>query len=410
MLKAVVPQDAPSTTTYRSTPRWRRANVVLGKVIPSLLLLFAVKGYRLVLLEVFPHVISRNRFAGVSYFAWVHLTLAASAWSYFQVYFEPLDPPKEKDPPLAVQERRVVFACEKDGSPARCWKDRCGGACRSIRTRHCRDCGTCRAGQHHHCSFADNCVTTSRTFKPFTCFLFYAAALLVVALVPLAPLQLRACREVIKQTWSSSLLQQRWWSRWYGWAGGPVWHYAGALYLGYKHYQTIAPDRPLLVADVETRTIKQGGVTYAYDVPLYPSLAVPHLGTLVIVLFAVMISLIAFAMIAVIVRDTRTDTTPIQVERTRLWRQQQGQPNPDYDARFRLWVPLPKEESTEGGAIVIVDPDVPLFDLGPEENWRRLMGEKWWHWFLPWIPSRVSDFDFNPAVLASLEEQARKAQ
>ncbi|GAA5909184.1 hypothetical protein JCM6882_003760, partial [Rhodosporidiobolus microsporus] len=90
--------------------------------------------------------------------------------------------------------------------------------------------------------------------------------------------------------------------------------------------------------------------------------------------------------VIVIVRNSRSGLSAVQVERTRRWRLQRGQANPDYDARLRVWVPLPKEQSEAGGAVVVADPDVPLFDLGAEENWTSLMGERCWQWLMPWVP------------------------
>ncbi|GAA5972640.1 hypothetical protein JCM11641_002950 [Rhodosporidiobolus odoratus] len=385
-------QQVSSSLSRHSAPRWQRANFWLGKLIPTLLLIFATMGYRLVIAEVFPLVYRRSRPEGLTYFGWVHLTLALTGWSYLKVYFQSLDPPREKEPPLEVLERRVVFACHADGQPMRCLRDRCAGAWQSLRTRHCRDCGTCRERFDHHCAFMDNCVSAT-TFKPFFTFLLYAFLLLIVALVPLTPLQLKACREVIQQTWSTPFMQDRWWSRWYSWAGGPVWRYGGALFLGYEHYHRLAPDRPPLIPDVRTRFIRQGPATFAYDEPLYPSLAIPRLSTLVIVLFAALISAIALAMLVTVIRNTTTGFSTVQLERTRRYRRQvaptpaqSGQPeNPAaYDARFRLWIPLSRDECPAGGSVVLVEPDAPLFDFGSRENWKSAMGERWWKWVVPW--------------------------
>ncbi|GAA6035989.1 hypothetical protein JCM8097_005202 [Rhodosporidiobolus ruineniae] len=384
-----MPQGAASHAvpprTPRTRPRWKRANFWLGKLIPLLLLIFAVKGYSLVIREVVPLVYRHRPLAGLVYFAWVHLALTLTAYSYLVVYFASQEPPEDKEPLPAVQEKRVVFACKEDGSPRRCHRGQCGGAYLSIRSRHCNDCGTCRPFFDHHCSFMDNCVFGA-TLKPFFCFLVYAALLLLVALVPFAPLQYRACREVIQQTWHTEFMYERWWNRWFSWAGGPVWRYAGALFLGYRHYLHLAPNRPLLIPDTITRTFRRGPVTYAHDVPLYPSFAIPRLSTLAVVVFALLITSIALAMIVVIVRNARSGVSAVQLERLRIWAFQRDEPNPTYDARIRLWVPLAPSESEDGGAVVLVEPDVPLFDLGPGENWRRLMGEKWWHWVLPWVP------------------------
>ncbi|BGP44507.1 Putative E3 ubiquitin-protein ligase [Rhodotorula kratochvilovae] len=376
----------------------RRPNVWLGKVIPLVLLVFAVRGYTLVLLEIIPLLWSRRPLLAVIYAGVVHFTLAMTAYSYFTVYFLPLDPPRETEPP------KEVYACDASGAPLHCHRARCGGAYQSLRTRHCRDCGTCRPVFDHHCGFMDNCVC-GPTLKPFACFLGYAAALLLVALVPLTPMQWRACREVVRETWWSEEMRDGWWTGWRGWVGGPVYRYAGALLLGYRQYQRSAHERPLLIPDTYTRTFRRGAVTYAHDVPLYPSLAVPCLSTLFVTFFAAFISVIALVMLYVVTRNARRGLTSVQLERNKLHRSSLAI-TAGYDARQRVFVPLPEREG--GGAVVLVEPDVPLFDLGKEENWKRVMGERWWEWGMPWVPSRMNDLVLNPEVVIELEERARK--
>lgn len=68
----------------------------------------------------------------------------------------------------------------------------------------------------------DSCITGSRTFKPFVCFLFYTVALVGVAIVPLAPLQLAAVSEVVSATWDLEWMHENWWKNWWSWIGGPV--------------------------------------------------------------------------------------------------------------------------------------------------------------------------------------------
>lgn len=254
----------------------------------------------------------------------------------------------------------------------------------------------------------DNCVSTSSTFKPFLQFIFYAILLLSVALVPLAPLQLRAFREVIAITWETKEMSEGWWKRWYSWAGGPVWRYAGGLVLGYIRYPTFAQHRPFLVPGHRVETFVKNGITYAYDVSNWPSLATPTLSTLAIVAFATLIDAIGlgstlyqfeivsrtklthvlFSRLLVLLAtylNVRKGQLSVQVERARRYRRQQLESitspssSPKYDARLRLWIPLP--ETKEGGAIVLVEPDAPLFDFGTRENWRLLMGRNWWEWF-----------------------------
>ncbi|GAA5997278.1 uncharacterized protein JCM10292_000146 [Rhodotorula paludigena] len=399
---AVESRDAPGSPAKR----WKRPNVWLGKVIPLSLLVFAVSGYSLVVTEIIPLLYRRRPPVALAYALIVHVTLALTAYSYFAVYLQSLDPPRNKDPPREVQDKRVIFACDEVGEPVRCDRDKCGGAWQSLRTRHCRDCGTCRPGFDHHCAFMDSCVCTA-TLKPFCCFLLYAAVLLAVGLVPLTPLQWRACREVVSETWWSDEMRRDWWDGWKGWIGGPVYRYAGALLLGYRQYQRTAHKRPLIIPDVHVRTFQEGALTYAYDEPLFPRLAIPHLSTLFISFFAAFITVIALVMLAVVVRHARDGVSSVQLERLKLWRAQDPL-EPVYDARIRLWVPLPIDEVPAGGAVVLVEPDVPLFDLGAAENWRKMMGRKWWQWFQPWVPSEFSDFDMSPTAVKLLEQRARK--
>lgn len=86
----------------------------------------------------------------------------------------------------------------------------------------------------------DACVSAN-TFKAFACFLFVrrlsSASSLVLttftlqttlpligfAEIPLIPIQLRAVREVVRATWSTEAMSEDWWSKWWSWAGGPVW-------------------------------------------------------------------------------------------------------------------------------------------------------------------------------------------
>ena len=86
--------------------------------------------------------------------------------------------------------------------------------------------------------------------------------------------------------------------------------------------------------------------------------------------------------------NARRGFSAVQVERSRRYRAQKikslaGTPS-NYDARLRLWIPFTEQGAKDqrlGGAIVLVEPDTPLYDFGPIENWRRLMGEEWWEWF-----------------------------
>lgn len=84
-------------------------------------------------------------------------------------------------------------------------------------------------------------------------------------------------------------------------------------------------------------------------------------------------------------RNARRGMTSVQGERIKLHSATSTTGTGTYDARTRLWVPLPGA-GAGAGTVVLIDPDVPLFDLGAEENSKRLMGSEWWQWAIPWVP------------------------
>lgn len=94
---------------------------------------------------------------------------------------------------------------------------------------------------------------------------------------------------------------------------------------------------------------------------------------LVVLAFIALVLLVGLSMLAISVRHLLAGGTTLEVERTRRgWH---------YDARRYLWVPLepPAEgEQRWSGRVVRVEPDAPLYDLGPAANWRTMMGERWW--------------------------------
>lgn len=184
--------------------------------------------------------------------------------------------------------------------------------------------------------------------------------------IPLTPLQLRAVATVARSTWWTPSMHKDWWSHWYSWLGGPVWRYGIGLLLGYRRYD---PSDTLF-------PVRDSSAPYV-------ALSTPRLTPLLLVMSGWFVFGVAVAMIVTIVLNSRRGLSTVQVERVRRWKARSASSaQGGYDARIRLWVPLPREECKEGGLVLLVDPDVGLFDLGPRENWRRLMGaEKWWWWF-----------------------------
>lgn len=156
--------------------------------------------------------------------------------------------------------------------------------------------------------------------------------------------------------------------------------YAAALVLGFWHYSTLEPPRPPLIPP---QNLTQEASSYAYANFPCPTLSSPSLATLLTVTAGAFVFFIAIAMILTIVLNTRKGVSAVQLERIRRWKVETKKAatraDGGWDGRIRLWVPL--EEHVEGGAVVLVDPGTLLYDFGPAENWRRMMGERWWQWF-----------------------------
>lgn len=162
--------------------------------------------------------------------------------------------------------------------------------------------------------------------------------------------------------------------------------YVIALVLGYFQYARTDPPPPLLLPHLITYTYEENGVTWAYDESPSPLLAVPTLPPLILCSAGALVFFIACAMLITVFANARRGFGTVQVERIRRWKEQMQSILPsEYDPRIRLWVPLSKEEQPKGGAVILIRPDEPIFDLGFKRNWRALMGDKWWHWFVPWI-------------------------
>lgn len=95
-------------------------------------------------------------------------------------------------------------------------------------------------------------------------------------------------------------------------------------------------------------------------------------------------------MIITISHNARRSISAVQLERIRRWKVQavsgvleesrNGRDAVERDARLTLWVPFKLEDESYSGAILRVEPSVPLFDFGPKQNWRLLMGDNWLEW------------------------------
>ncbi|KAM0748105.1 hypothetical protein T439DRAFT_382588 [Meredithblackwellia eburnea MCA 4105] len=396
-------------------PRRLRPNNILGLIIPPLLVLLGVKGYSLVVIETAAYIALRYPVVARLYQAQFIIFLALLTYSFALVYLPsrhhsrpPVSPPEE------VVRKRVVFACDADGEPRRCFKGDCKGSWVSARTRHCADCGVCKETFDHHCPFMNSCITSVKTYKPFLAFLFYSVILIGISIIPVTPLQYAAVKEVVRKTWETEWMYENWWRRWYAWAGGPVYRYAIAVFLGYWRYYKLDPPPPPILPSPSG----------SLEAPSpYPSLANPKLWVLLTVLGGSFVFWVGIAMIITILLNFKKGLTSIQVSRSRHYRSfMRGrppspsttpEPNPvptptptpatrllretvsGWDPRLYLFVPITSAQQIPNntdsmqrkGVVLKVDPAIRLWDVGFGANWRQVMGESVWRWFCPWIPT-----------------------
>jgi hypothetical protein len=71
-------------------------------------------------------------------------------------------------------------------------------------------------------SLRSACISQAN-MRFFLAFLVLVLPLIGHAIIPLVPLQLAAVKEVRAATWGTEWMEEAWWSRWYSWAGGPIW-------------------------------------------------------------------------------------------------------------------------------------------------------------------------------------------
>ncbi|SCZ90284.1 BZ3500_MvSof-1268-A1-R1_Chr1-3g01892 [Microbotryum saponariae] len=313
------------------------------------------------------------------------------------------------EPPIEIQQRKVIFECNSDGKAKMCIQ--CN-RWRPVKARHCNDCGVCIPGFDHHCPFMDACVARE-SIEPFFCFLVAAVLLIGISIIPLVPIIYEALMRVHETTWNSVELRERWWDRKLSWIGGPVTRYAYGLFIAYRVYSS-SGHPPLLRV--------RGHRDPTYD-PC-PLLSSPHFGPLLVVVTAVFVMLVGVAMITTIILNARQGLSAVQVERIRRHRARSSSKSNTYDPRIYIYLPpAPRNQTSslsvlmegeqdrpEEGVIVAVDPEEPLFDLGASKNLEALLGRKWWEWGMPWRRSRIVEGDevFNPKVITQLREKARK--
>ncbi|PWN53830.1 hypothetical protein IE53DRAFT_100864 [Violaceomyces palustris] len=143
-------------------------------------------------------------------------------------------PPRE--PPRQIMLREVIFQCEPDGSPIRCWKNGCRGSWKP--PRHCGDCATCRLGFDHHCAWFDNDICSPETLRPFCIFLITIPFLVAICLGPLVPVALSHTKAIWEVASNSEEVYAKWWSKRYSWLLGPAWRWGVGFILGAEHFRS----------------------------------------------------------------------------------------------------------------------------------------------------------------------------
>ncbi|GAC93150.1 hypothetical protein PHSY_000713 [Pseudozyma hubeiensis SY62] len=256
------PIPAHDGTPPRPSPRKRiRLNRVLGRIVPLILLIYTAFTYDLVIHRyAFRYLfLQQNRILlPVVWLLPTHGLLLLALRSYLYVFFaHDAEVHGQKiswlrrrlgavfpSPSLARHQSSTslgaslstllshssdldvhISLCQPNGQPILCNRDACRDRPKSLRTRHCGDCGICRLGFDHHCAWFDNDVTSPATLRHFIGFLLSIPPLYLLGLAPLFTTAWRVVRSIHALSSTNVELRERWWRRWYSWIGGPAYRY-----------------------------------------------------------------------------------------------------------------------------------------------------------------------------------------
>ncbi|MBW0541713.1 hypothetical protein O181_081428 [Austropuccinia psidii MF-1] len=316
------------------------------------------------------------------------ITLTLYLSIYFQnvlTYFPSLS---SAELPAKISNKSIVYQCvDHLGTPSTC--KLCLGKLLPLRARHCLDCNTCIPGFDHHCVWFAQCITLTHNLKLFVHTLFFAATTILLGLGPLYPIVARQVNLVVNLTWDSGsngeTLRRIWWDRWWSWAGGPIYRYMGGLCLGYLYYPKIERESQL----DWNNTVDQAGIKLLSKSSLLSAQAIfskPSFSMLLIVTSGTMIELVIIAMLVIVIKNNiLRGLSSIEIERARRWNKSSS----TWDPRLKLWVPDCKEKGK--GKVVLLQPGIPIFDLGPRKNFEQIMGDRVWEWFVPWKSNNQLD-------------------
>ncbi|KAN0063051.1 hypothetical protein ACQY0O_004214 [Thecaphora frezii] len=406
-----------------------RVNRVLGRIVPLIILVYLGYAYDLVVVRyAYGHVyrILGRPIAAIVPLVPAHIGFVVAVRAYLQVFLAYSSPSSDGgdgrpgwlarrlgakfeayDAAGLHADRDGIRACGPNGAPLRCWRDRCNGRIRAARTRHCGDCGTCRVGFDHHCAWFDNDVTAPATLRPFVRFLVLVPLLFGWAFAPLLPVAWRHARSIWRKARHDPELASRWWSRWYSWAGGPVFRYVvGWAWAGRKASQT----RPT-AADLGQSVVDR------------PSLRVPLLTA-----FGFTFSAIAIMLCASTLRQLSSGTLTIDVERRktfhRLSLSSSSTVTEEAQAKLvsldpHVYFSVPLAPITAAAASQSADPDAAEFDekeivsMSIDDGvWQRQGG--WWRnlAFFLWdraAPSQMlQQWPLSDRVRLELVQRARE--
>lgn len=264
-----------------------RLNRVLGRIVPIILLVYISYAYDLVVVRYayrYLHHRQNRTFLPILWLLPTHGLFLWSLRSYLRVFFahdhitasrtdhagilawlrirlgatfpDPYKAQLEEQESMQKHRDTQIQLCQADGQTVRCYRDDCNGRVKAFRTRHCGDCGTCRVGFDHHCAWFDNDVTAPATLRSFIGFLVSIPPLYLLGLGPLFPSAGQTLKRINAIASSDPFIRSSWWSKWYSWAGGPVFRWMVGFSFGASRWSQATPDllphesprAPILVA------------------------------------------------------------------------------------------------------------------------------------------------------------------
>ncbi|PWN90939.1 hypothetical protein FA10DRAFT_279939 [Acaromyces ingoldii] len=362
-----------------------RVNQVIGRLVPVLLLIYVGFAYHLVIYEhAYKHQFLTHNlwlYPLVHVFA-THLVFLPALFAYLSIFLaygvdvdsqgetrearpSPVSPLRRLigarlprptfEPPPDIVRGHVLYECDAEGNPLRCWRDDCQGRWKPPRTRHCGDCRTCRAGLDHHCPWFDADVCAPTTMTLFLGFLALVPILCLLAFAPLLPTVWSHTTSIWRWANESEALRASWWSRKKSWIGGPMYRWIIGFYLAARSYP----------AEVEAESSKS----------IYFSS--PNARPALLVLLAAGLSSVTIGLLFFTLLNLAKGELTIDTQRRKSYRKAMVSGDAAAAARLaptrHFWIPLGDE--SDGGVVVSTLPEEQSYDLGSFwENMKAFLG------------------------------------